>query len=79
MIAIEPCNTVTIRLSPRECQTVELLVGGLTRREVAIRMCISIRTVDYYLDRVRIKTGKPTMIAAIAFVIANDMVLMNSA
>jgi DNA-binding NarL/FixJ family response regulator len=68
-----------ISLSPRECQAVELLIAGFKRREIAVQMCISIRTVDYYLDQARIKSGKPTMISAVAFLLREGLILVNSA
>ena len=66
-------------LSPRECQVIELLVGGLTRKEVAERLGISPRTVDYYLRQVQFKTLQPTILSAVSFVLIKGIVLPNSA
>lgn len=65
-------------LSPRECQVVNLLVGGLSQKEIANILDISPKTVHAYLERVRVKTGQTTMISAIVFVVVHDMVLINS-
>jgi DNA-binding CsgD family transcriptional regulator len=66
-------------LSPREMQIVELLVGGLTQKEVACRLGIRPGTVRGYLKRVQTKTEKPTIIAAIVFTLKHGLVLVNSA
>ncbi len=66
-------------LSPRECEVIQLLVGGLTRKEVACRLGVSMRTVTCYLSRVRAKTEMPTILSAVAYVVKNGMVLVNSA
>jgi DNA-binding CsgD family transcriptional regulator len=66
-------------LSPRERMVVEMLVGGLSQKEVACRLSISVRTVSGYLRRVQRKTGQPTVIAAVAYVIVQGIVLVNSA
>lgn len=36
------------RLSERESQVLQLLIGGFTGREIASRLNISVRTVDVY-------------------------------
>lgn len=66
-------------LSPREKMVVEMLVGGLSQKEVACRLRISPRTVSGYLSRVQRKTGQPTAMAAVAYVIVHGIVLVKSA
>lgn len=76
---MEPdCIPAIKPLSPRECQVIQLLISGLTQKEIAREMGISPRTVHCYLERVRGKTGKTTMISAIAFVFINGLVLISS-
>lgn len=65
-------------LSPRECQVVQLLVGGLSQKEIANELGVSSSAVRCYMERVRVKTGQATTISAIAFVVIHDMVLINS-
>jgi DNA-binding CsgD family transcriptional regulator len=45
------------RLSDRERELLGLLAGGLTDKQIAEKMFISIRTVRSHLDRIRDKTG----------------------
>lgn len=44
-------------LTRRETQLLSLLAAGLTDREIAEKLFISIRTVRSHLDRIRDKTG----------------------
>lgn len=60
-------------LSPRERQIIELLVGGLTQKEVACQLGISPRTVSGYLERVQAKTGQTTILAAVVFVMRGSV------
>jgi DNA-binding CsgD family transcriptional regulator len=46
------------RLSPRERQLLGLVGRGLTDREIAGEMVISLATVHSHLDRIRDKTGR---------------------
>lgn len=48
------------RLSPRECETVQHLIHGLTTKEVAQRMKISPNTVKQYIRLVMSKVGVTT-------------------
>jgi DNA-binding CsgD family transcriptional regulator len=66
------------QLSPREREVVELLIGGLTQKEIACQLCISPHTVFSYLRRVQIKTEQPTILSAIVFVLIKGEVLVNS-
>jgi len=43
--------------TPRERQMVELVSQGLTNRQMAGRLALSVRTVDGHLERVRSKLG----------------------
>jgi DNA-binding CsgD family transcriptional regulator len=72
--------TVTIRpLSEREQAVIEMLISGMTPKEVALSLGISRRTVSSYVYRVQIKTRQRTMLSAIAYVVANGLVMTNSA
>jgi DNA-binding CsgD family transcriptional regulator len=66
-------------LSPREKTIVEMLVGGLSQKEVACRLEISPRTVAGYLRRVQRKTGQPTVMAAVAYVVGHGVVAVGCA
>jgi DNA-binding CsgD family transcriptional regulator/RecA/RadA recombinase len=45
-------------LSPRELEVLALVGGGLTDKEIAGRLVISLATVRSHLDRIRDKTGR---------------------
>jgi DNA-binding CsgD family transcriptional regulator len=47
-------------LTPRERETVELLVQGLTSKEIAVRMAISANTVKAFVRLVMVKLGVTT-------------------
>lgn len=53
-------------LSPRERESVELLLKGLTSKEIAERMKVSANTVKAFLRVVMIKTGASTRSAIVA-------------
>ncbi|KWV95795.1 MULTISPECIES: helix-turn-helix transcriptional regulator [unclassified Erythrobacter] len=47
------------RLSKREKQVLRLLIGGCTSREVALRLNISVRTVEIYRILINQKLDEP--------------------
>jgi DNA-binding NarL/FixJ family response regulator len=48
------------RLSDREMETFELIGTGLGSREIAERLCVSVKTVDAYRQRIKEKLGLST-------------------
>jgi two-component system, NarL family, nitrate/nitrite response regulator NarL len=44
-----------VELSKRETEVLELLAAGLTNREVAGRLDISVRTAEFHRDNIRAK------------------------
>ncbi len=60
------------RLSPREREVVELLLDGLTNREIARRMKISANTVKTFLRVAMIKTGASTRSGIVAKITATQ-------
>jgi non-specific serine/threonine protein kinase len=44
-------------LTPRETEVATLVAGGLTNREIATRLYLSVRTVDVHVDRALTKLG----------------------
>jgi len=57
LIVFESATGGRVRLSPREFLLVSLAAGGLTDKEIAIRIPISLPTVKTYWQRVRQKFG----------------------
>ena len=53
----EPTGFQAIPLTARERRVTELVVQGLTNQEVAVKLCISKRTVDTHLAHVYRKLG----------------------
>jgi len=67
-------------LSPREREAVELLLKGLTSKEIAERMKVSANTVKAFLRMVMIKTGACTrsgIVAKITTTVPNVFLLWN--
>ena len=58
------------RLSPRESQTVTLLTVGETTKSAADRLGISIKTLDIYLHKIRVKTGGRSTLEAVAILLS---------
>ena len=44
-------------LTTREQMVLEMIVGGLPAREIAMRLGIAPRTVECHVDHLRLKTG----------------------
>ena len=44
-------------LTPRETEVARLVAGGLSNRDIAARLFLSVRTVDVHVDRVLTKLG----------------------
>jgi DNA-binding NarL/FixJ family response regulator len=62
-------------LSPRERQLVALVAHGLTNKEIAFRLQISLHTTKEYMSRILQKTGL-TSRAAVAATYATDWGLL---
>ncbi len=54
--ALQPAPPSSHPLSPRELQTLTLAAGGLTNREIAYRLGISERTVQFHMNSIFVKT-----------------------
>lgn len=50
-------NSINVPFSAREKQIVDLLARGLSEKEIAYRLCISIHTVNNHLRNVRERNG----------------------
>ena len=49
--------TVQITLSAQETQLIRFVCEGLSTKELAKRLHVSVRTVKYHLEKVRYKLG----------------------
>jgi FixJ family two-component response regulator len=57
------------RLTPRERQVVDLLVTGRTSKEIAASLGLSIRTVEGYRGRIRLKTEGASVVELVRAVL----------
>jgi DNA-binding NarL/FixJ family response regulator len=55
--ALEPPSSATHPLSPRELQVLSLAADGLTNKEIAYRLGLSERTIQFHMNSVFNKTG----------------------
>ena len=46
-----------VRLTNREVQCLELMIQGKTAREIAIILLLSRRTVEFYVNNIKLKFG----------------------
>ncbi len=58
-------SQVSVMLSERELQIVELVAAGLTNQEIAERLEISKRTVDNHVSNILTKTGTGNRVALV--------------
>jgi DNA-binding NarL/FixJ family response regulator len=64
--ALEPPSLAAHPLSPRELQVLNLAADGLTNKEIAYRLGISERTVQFHLNSVFNKTSTQSRTEAVA-------------
>lgn len=55
-VALEPASTAPHPFSPRELEVLTLVAGGLTNKEVAYRLNLSERTIQFHLNSIFNKT-----------------------
>jgi DNA-binding NarL/FixJ family response regulator len=55
--ALEPPSSAAHPLSPRELQVLTLAADGLTNKEIAYRLGLSERTIQFHMNSVFNKTG----------------------
>ncbi|HJZ78458.1 MAG TPA: LuxR C-terminal-related transcriptional regulator [Vicinamibacterales bacterium] len=53
------------RLSPRECETIQYLINGLTTKEVASRMGVSPNTIKQFIRLIMSKMGVTTRLGIV--------------
>ncbi|MFI6737343.1 AAA family ATPase [Nonomuraea sp. NPDC050451] len=63
---LEPPATVRLGLTPQELSTATLVAGGLTNRQIARELLISVKTVEYHLGKIYTKLGIGSRVALAA-------------
>jgi DNA-binding CsgD family transcriptional regulator len=61
------------RLSAREVEVMRMIAEGLTDREIAARLFLSVRTVEAHVLRVRNRLGVKTRTAAVSVAMARGL------
>ena len=64
-------------LSPRETEVLTLAARGLTNKEIAYRLGISDRTVQFHMNSIFNKTGTNSRTEAVAFALRNAWIPPN--
>jgi two-component system nitrate/nitrite response regulator NarL len=59
-------------LSPRELEVARLIAHGLSNKDIAVRLCISLPTVKDHVHRILAKSGLPSRLAVMAAFILGD-------
>lgn len=67
--AAAPQTTHTHPFSPREFQVLALAAHGLTNKEIAYRLAISERTIQFHMNSIFNKTGASTRTEVVALAI----------
>ncbi|MFI7640731.1 AAA family ATPase [Nonomuraea sp. NPDC049400] len=63
---LEPPATVRLGLTPQELSTATLVAGGLTNRQIARELLISVKTVEYHIGKIYAKLGIGSRVALAA-------------
>ena len=74
MAADDPNDPLTIALSAREIEIIELVADGLTNQEIADKLTISKRTVDNHVSNVFTKTGSKNRVALLNWAMDNGRI-----
>lgn len=64
--ALAPSAALNHPFSPRELEVLELAARGMTNKEIAYRLRISERTVQFHMNSIFNKTGTSTRTEAVA-------------
>jgi signal transduction histidine kinase/DNA-binding CsgD family transcriptional regulator len=56
-VTISMAIEMPVQLTPRESEVIQLLTEGLTNKEIALRLSLSPRTVNFHLDNIYSKLG----------------------
>ena len=72
--ALAPPPTLDHPFSPREMQVLELAAHGLSNKEIAYRLTISERTVQFHMNSIFNKSGVSTRTEAVAQAIQKGFV-----
>ncbi len=67
-------SRVSVRLSPREKEVLDLVAGGMTDREIAERLCISESTVRSHIHNILDKLQLTNRVQAAAFVLTSRQI-----
>ena len=71
---LEPPSSTTHSLSPRELQVLTLAADGLTNKEIAYRLGLSERTIQFHMNSVFNKSGTNSRTEAVALAIRNGWI-----
>ncbi|WP_336215515.1 LuxR family transcriptional regulator [Nonomuraea sp. LPB2021202275-12-8] len=63
---LEPAVTARLGLTPQEFSTATLVADGLTNRQIARELLISVKTVEYHIGKIYIKLGIGSRVALAA-------------
>ena len=74
MAADDPTDPLSIALSAREIEIIELVADGLTNQEIADKLTISKRTVDNHVSNVFTKTGSKNRVALLNWAMDNGKI-----
>src|ERR1700761_1659990 len=69
-------QTEQVKLNARELEFLKLAGTELTYKEIADRMCISVRTVDDYRDRLFEKLQTKSRVGLVLYAIKNKLILL---
>ena len=74
MSTSDTTDPLSISLSAREIEIIELVAEGLTNQEIADRLTISKRTVDNHVSNIFTKTGARNRVALVNWAMSNGKI-----
>jgi len=72
--SLEPASAAPHPFSPRELQVLSLAAEGLTNKEIAYRLGVSERTVQFHMNSVFNKTGTGSRTEAVALALRSGWI-----
>jgi DNA-binding NarL/FixJ family response regulator len=67
-----------ITLTPRELEVFRLVANGCTNQEIATRLCISVRTVEFHRSNIIEKVGARDAISLVRFAVEHNIISIDS-
>ena len=71
---VHTSDAASTHLTPREIEVLRLIVGGLSSKQTAARLRIAPKTVESYVEHVRLKLGATNRCNMVAIAVGRGLI-----